>query len=379
MHSMGFNRRRFLRLLAASGGTVMLGHALTGCDLGSGRSKAKPLTISNWPLFIDVDQAGSVGTVKRFEQATGLKVVYREDLNDPDSFFSRIRIPLAMGQPLEQDILIIPNWLASRLIRLGWLDKLPLAKIPNASNLEVSLRRPLWDPTEQYTLPWMVGVTGIAYNVKATGGELSSVDDLFAKSLHGRVSFLSLWRDTLGLMMLADGKDIASPTFEDAQPALQRLKQAKASGHIRSFTGNDYQKDLLVGNLAACVAWAGDVAQLLSENPDLRFVVPETGGVLTADVMVIPRDVDAVEQAAAWMNYVYEPTNAAKIIASTHFISPVKGVRQVLAASPATAELINDPLMFPNAAMGKRLHMLGAFSDRDEVAIEKEFSLLTAS
>ena len=92
-----------------------------------------------------------------------------------------------------------------------------------------------------------------------------------------------------------------------------------------------------------------------------------------------PRDVDAVEQAAAWMNYVYEPTNAAKIIASTHFISPVKGVRQVLAASPATAELINDPLMFPNAAMGKRLHMLGAFSDRDEVAIEKEFSLLTAS
>lgn len=374
---MRSNRRTFLSLLAAGAGSAMLGSALTACNTRN--AKPKPLTISNWPLFIDTDQPGSIGSVKRFEQTTGIQVNYREDINDPDSFFSRIRIPLAMGQPVEQDILIIPNWLASRLIRLGWVDKLPLAKIPNASNLEESLRRPLWDPTGEYTLPWMVGITGIAYNIKATGKELSSVDDLFSKSLHGRVSFLSLWRDTLGLMMLADGKQISSPTFADAQPALQRLKRAKASGQIRSFTGNDYQKDLLVGNLAACVAWAGDVAQLLGENPDLRFVVPSTGGVMTADVMVIPKEVDAVPQAATWMNYVYEPVNAAKIVAATHFISPVKGVRAILGESPSTAELIDDPLMFPNTAMKERLHMLGAFSDSDEVSIEREFSQLVAS
>jgi spermidine/putrescine transport system substrate-binding protein len=179
--------------------------------------------------------------------------------------------------------------------------------------------------------------------------------------------------------MLADGKEISSPTFTEAQPALQRLKRAKANGQIRSFTGNDYQKDLLVGNLAACVAWAGDVAQLLDENPDLRFVVPSTGGVMTADVMVIPKKVDAIEQAATWMNYVYEPINAARIVAATHFISPVKEVQEILAESPSTAELINDPLMFPSPAMKKKLHMLGAFSDQDEVSIEREFSKLVAS
>ena len=374
---MRLNRRTFLSLLAAGGGSALLGSALTSCDNTNG--KPKPLTISNWPLFIDTDQPGTTGSVKRFEQTTGIKVNYREDINDPDSFLSRIRLPLAMRQPVEQDILIIPNWLASRLIKLSWVDKLPMAKIPNASNLELSLQRPLWDPTGQYTLPWMVGITGIAYNVKATGRELSSVDDLFSQSLHGRVSFLSLWRDTLGLLMLADGKEISSPTFTDAQPALQRLKKAKASGQIRSFTGNDYQKDLLVGNLAACVAWAGDIAQLLGENPDLRFVVPSTGGVMTADVMVIPKKVDAVEQAATWMNYVYEPINAARIVAATHFISPVKGVQEILAESQSTAALINDPLMFPTPAMKERLHMLGAFSDQDEVSIEREFSKLVAS
>jgi len=306
-------------------------------------------------------------------------VIYREDVNDPDSFFSRIRLPLAMGLPVEQDIIVVPNWLASRMISLGWLEQLPLSQIPNANNLSQVLRKPVWDPTGAYTLPWLVGITGIAYNIKETGRELTSVDDLFSRYLAGRVSFLSLWRDTLGLLMLADGKNITRPTYADAKPGLARLQQAKAKGQIRSFTGNDYQKDLLVGNLAACVAWAGDVAQLLSENPDLRFVVPKSGGVLTADVMVIPRKADAPNEAATWMNFVYEPGNAAKIDAATHFISPVDGVREVFAASASTADLVNDPLMFPPPAMRARLQMLGPFSDRDEQAIERDFSRLIAS
>ena len=373
------SRRDILRLLAAAGGATALGPALNACGrLGKSKDK-QALIISNWPLFIDTDTPGAPGSVRRFEQATGIDVIYREDLNDPDSFFARIRLPLAMGQPVEQDILIVPNWLASRMIRLNWLQTLPWSRIPNASNLVDKLRNPLWDPKGLYTLPWMVGITGIAYNIKATGRELNSVDDLFSTSLHGKVSFLSLWRDTLGLLMLADGKNIAKPTYNDAKPGLERLARAKADGQIRSFTGNDYQKDLLVGNLAACVAWAGDVAQLLGENPDLRFVVPNSGGVLTADVMVIPQKVDAVSEAAQWMNYVYDPINAARLDAATRFISPVKGVKEVLAASADTAPLTRDPLIFPDAQMLKRLQMMGAFTDNDEVAIERQFSKLVAS
>ena len=373
------SRRDILRLLAAAGGATALGPALNACgSLGKSKDK-QALIISNWPLFIDTDTPGAPGSVRRFEQATGIDVIYREDLNDPDSFFARIRLPLAMGQPVEQDILIVPNWLASRMIRLNWLQPLPWSRIPNASNLVDKLRNPLWDPKGLYTLPWMVGITGIAYNIKATGRELNSVDDLFSRSLRGKVSFLSLWRDTLGLLMLADGKNIATPTYIDAKPGLERLARAKADGQIRSFTGNDYQKDLVVGNLAACVAWAGDVAQLMGENPDLRFVVPNSGGVLTADVMVIPQRVNAVSEAAQWMNYVYEPINAARIDAAVRFISPVKGVKEVLAASADTAPLTRDPLIFPDPPMLKKLQMMGPFTDKDEIAIERQFSKLVAS
>ena len=373
------SRRDILRLLAAVGGASALGPALSACGGLGDQNKRAPLVISNWPLFIDTDKPGMPGTVRRFEQATGIEVIYREDLNDPDAFFSRIRLPLAMGQPVEQDILIVPNNLASRMIRLNWLQPLPWAKIPNASNLVDKLRNPLWDPKGLYSLPWMIGITGIAYNIKATGRELNSVDDLFSKTLRGKVSFLSQWRDTLGLLMLADGVNISRPTYNDAKPALKRLARAKADGQIRSFTGNDYQKDLLVGNLAACVAWAGDVAQLLGENPDLRFVVPNSGGVLTADVMVIPKKVNAVSEAAQWMNYVYDPINAARIDAAIRFISPVKGVKEVLAASAATAALTRDPLVFPDPPMMKRLQMMGPLSDKDEIAIERQFSQLVAS
>ena len=373
------SRRQALKLLALGAGSATLSPLLAACKSGGKRHGDKTLIISNWPLYIDVDEKGSAGTVRRFEDKTGIRLSYREDINDPDTFFSRIRLPLAMGAPIEQDILVVPNWLASRLIRLGWLEKLPLASIPNARNLKPWLRRPVWDPTGAYSLPWLVGITGIAYNIKETGRELTSVDDLFAKSLAGRVSFLSLWRDTLGLLMLADRVDITRPTYADAKPALQRLSQAKASGQIRAFTGNDYQKDLLVGNLAACVAWAGDVAQLLGENPDLRFVVPSTGGVLTADTMVIPPRSAGRREAAAWMNFVYEPSNAAKIAAATHFISPVEGVANIFAASESTASFVDDPLMFPAASMNSRLHMLGPFSDTDEEAIERDFARLIAA
>ena len=372
-------RRDILRLLAAAGGVAALGPTLNACGSMGQKKGQQPLVISNWPLFIDTDKPGVLGSVRRFEQATGVDVIYREDLNDPDSFFARIRLPLAMGQPVEQDILIVPNWLASRMIRLNWLQPLPWSRIPNASNLVDKLRNPLWDPKGLYTLPWMVGITGIAYNIKATGRELNSVDDLFSTSLRGKVSFLSLWRDTLGLLMLADGKNIAKPTYKDVKPGLERLARAKADGQIRSFTGNDYQKDLLVGNLAACVAWAGDVAQLLDENSDLRFVVPNSGGVLTADVMVIPQKVNAVSEAAQWMNYVYDPVNAARIDAAIRFISPVKGVKEILAASADTTPLTSDPLIFPDPPMLKKLQMMGPFADNDEIAIERQFSKLVAS
>ena len=315
--------------------------------------------------------------MSRFRRDTGIQLRYLEDLNDTRQFFARIRPQLAAGRPLVQDLMVLPSWMAQRLIGLGWLEPLPLAQVPNIRNLVPYLANPPWDPQQRYSLPWQSGIAGIAYNIKATGRELASIDDLFDPALRGRVSALLEMRDTMGLLMLADGQDISQPTWAAAQPSFARLEQARKDGQIRRFTGNDYQNDLLAGNLAACIGWSGDVAQLVLEQPDLRFVVPESGGVLWSDVMLMPKGAQHRREAAAWMNWVYEPVEAARIAAAVQYISPVVGVRQQLAKDPATAALAANELMFPDGAMQQRLHSFGPLSESEEARWEERFASIT--
>ncbi len=372
-------RRGFLvRAGLAAAGGALAPSLLAACGGGgSGDNGRKRLVISTYPLYIDAGSPGEPGTVERFERQTGFDVTYSEDQNDAAAFFARLRPDLAAGRPVKEDIVVTPYWLADRLIRLGWVEPLPLADIANARNLIPQLRKPAWDPSGTHSLPWQSGITGIAYNIEATGGELRTIDDLFSPKLRGRVGFLTEMRDSIGLLMLAEGKDITRPTYADAEGAFRRLEAARADGQIRAFTGNDYQDDLLAGNFAACVAWSGDVAQLARDEPKLRFMVPASGGVRWADVMVIPRGSRRQEACAAWMNFVYDPENAARIAAAVQYISPVEGVQAVLARTPGSEEMATNPLMFPNASLDERLHTFGSLSPAEETRFDERFARLT--
>ena len=315
----------------------------------------------------------------RFEQASGIQVTYSEEINDSQAFFARIRPELAAGHPIAADVFVVTYWLIDRLRRLGWLEPLDLSLIPNATNLIPALRRPYWDPEGRFTLPWQAGIAGIAYNIQATGRELHGIDDLFAPDLHGRVGMLSEMRDTMGLMMLADGQDPGKPSLASAKNAFQRLQQGRASGQIRAFTGNNYMNDLLSGNFKACMAWSGDVAQLSRDQPNLRFIVPTSGAMRWVDVMAVPRRARHPREVAEWMNFVYDPAQAARISAEVHYISPVQGVQQVLASQPATAAFAKDPLLFPDAALNNRLHVFGPLPSDEEARFEERFAAIVAS
>ncbi len=375
----GGGRRRFLRRLGlAAAGALVAPPLLQACvGQGGGSGGGTALTISTFPLYIDPDEPGDPGSVARFRKETGIQLRYLEDISDARQFFARLQPQLAAGRPVAQDLMVLPSWLAVRLIALGWLEPLPLAQVPNARNLIPSLRNPVWDSQGRWSLPWQSGIAGIVYNVRATGRELDSVDDLFDPALKGRVSALLEMRDTMGLLMLADGKDIRTPSWEAAQPSFERLERARRDGQIRRFTGNDYQNDLLAGNLAACIGWSGDVAQLALEQPDLRFLVPQSGGVLWADLMLMPKGARHREEAARWLNWVYQPQEAARIAAAVQYISPVNGVQEILAQDPATAMLARSPLMFPDAAMRQRLHSFGPLSEAEEARWEERFARIT--
>ncbi|HSL56516.1 MAG TPA: spermidine/putrescine ABC transporter substrate-binding protein [Acidimicrobiales bacterium] len=379
MAASPLSRRRFLSRAGLVIGGVALGPTIlaacgdddggsnggdAGGDGGGGGGEST-LRISNWPLYIDEE------TVADFEAATGLSVTYTEDVNDNDEYFAKIQEPLSRGQDIGADLFVVTDWMAARLITLGWVAEIDAANVPNKSNLVASLQGVQFDPDRAYSLPWQSGMTGIIYNADALGRELTSVEELFDPELAGSVTFLTEMRDTMGLLLLANGVD-PSGDFTDADfdAALARLTEARDAGQIRRFTGNDYGDDLASGNVVAAVGWSGDAVQLQADNPSLRFAVPTEGGMLWSDNMMIPTTASAGAKAnaEAWMNYVYDPEAMGQITEWVAYIPPVEGTGEFL-----SEELANDPLVNPDDELRSRLSVFRGLDEDTEQRYNEAF------
>lgn len=362
------NRRQFVGRSAAAAGGLALGANLLAACKGKEQAAAMstgPLRVSNWPLYIDKE------TVPDFQKATGITVQYTEDVNDNDEFFAKIDEPLKRGQSIDRDIIVLTDWMASRLVRLGYTAPLDDSKFPNKANLVDALRDVSFDPGRKFTVPWLSGMTGLGYNPKKTGRELTSINDIFDPKFKGKVTMLTEMRDTIGLVMLALGKDPATCTLDDAKAAAAKIKQARESGHIRAFTGNDYAEDLASGNISVAIAWSGDIQGLAADNPDLKWIAPSEGAMLFSDNMMIPKTSDRQDLAMAWINYCYDPAHSAKIVAAAPYLSAVKGAGAELAK--IAPDLAQSALVNPPAELMSRLHVFRALGEQEEMEFNRVF------
>ncbi|MER5913745.1 spermidine/putrescine ABC transporter substrate-binding protein [Streptomyces sp. NPDC001982] len=386
-------RRSLLR--ASAGGALAVGGlgALSGCGIpAAGKSqggtstqdhsaKEKVVNFSNWTEYIDVDDSEKHHpTLDAFRERTGITVKYTEDINDNNEFFGKIKPQLAAGQDTGRDIIVLTDWLAARLIRLGWVQKLDPSNLPHAyTNLSAQFRNPDWDPGRAYSYPWQGISTVIAYNKKALDGiEVKSISDLLDNpKLKGRVGFLSEMRDSIGMTLLDMGKDPAKFTDDDFDAVIARLQKAVDNGQIRRFTGNDYTSDLTKGDFAACVAWAGDVVQLKADSPDVDFVIPDSGYMTSTDNMLVPNKARHKTNAERLIDFYYEPEQAAALAAYINYVSPVDGVKPYLAKIDKDAA--NNPLIIPDKAMAAKSHAFRSLSQKEETAYEEKFAKLTGA
>ncbi|MFD0413364.1 spermidine/putrescine ABC transporter substrate-binding protein [Streptomyces sp. NPDC127108] len=385
-------RRSVLR--ASAGGVLAAGGlgALSACGIpaaGKGEGgiaaddrsdKEKRVNFSNWTEYMDVDKDERRPTLDAFTKRTGIKVKYTEDINDNNEFFGKIKPQLAAGQDTGRDLICVTDWLAARLIRFGWVQKLDPAQLPHAyANLSPQFRSPDWDPGRAYSYPWTGISTVIAYNKKATDGEkITSVSQLMDDpKLKGRVGFLSEMRDSMGMVLLDLGKDPAKFTDDDFDAAVARLQKAVDKKQIRRFTGNDYTADLDKGDLAACVAWAGDVVQLKLSNPDIEFAIPDSGYLTSTDNLLVPNKARHKRNAERLIDYYYEPGPAARLAAYINYVCPVDGVRDELAKIDPKAAA--NPLIIPDKAMAAKSHAFRSLTPKEEAAYEGKFAKLTGS
>ena len=324
----------------------------------------KVVNWANWTLYLDYDEdTKKYPTLEAFQKKTGIKATYAEDIDDNDTYYGKIQAQLRRGQDIGKDVIVLTDWMASRLIRAGYTQELDQAELPNAKNLLPELQNVDFDPGRKHSLPWQGGFGVLAWNKEKVPGGLKTVSDLWKPELKGRVEVLSEMRDTVGLIMLEQGVDISGKFTDDQfQAAVDELQKHISDGQIRQVKGNSYKEDLISGDALAVIGWSGDIFQINAENGDKwGLALPDAGGTIWTDNLMVPVGSPHRKNAEALMNYYYDPVVAAEVAAYVNYICPVQGAKEQLAKSDP--DLADSPWIFP---------------DQQTLAKAKAFRTLTA-
>jgi spermidine/putrescine transport system substrate-binding protein len=379
-------RRRLLGRGAAGFGSLSLAAWLAACgDSGieGGEKKkgqvipkgkiAKTLYFANWPLYIDVDdKTKKRGTLEKFEKKYGTSVKYVEEINDNDEFFGKVHQQYERGDSGGRDLHVVTDWMAARMIRLGYVQKLDKSQLPNfEKNLLDSLRHPGFDKNRDYSAPWQGIQAGIIYRKDKVKREPKSVNDIFDPAYKGKTTMLTELGDTVGLVMLGMGKDPVNGPLDDMLAAVEKIDKASKSGQIRKFTGNEYTKDITKGDSWLIYGWSGDAVQLQADNPNIRFLAPEEGFMFSNDNMQVPVGAPHAFTAEKMIDFVYQPEIQADIAAYVNYVTPVKGVKEILAKTDP--ELAKSQLIFPDEETLKRAKIFRDLPPDEDRRLREEF------
>ena len=375
---MGAGGLSLAGLLAACGtggtGTTSNGQAGEAAAAEDLSASEKEVNWANWTLYLDYDdKSQSYPSLEAFTAATGIAANYSEDIDGNDTYFGKVQAQLAAGQDIGQDIITLTDWMAARLIRLGYTQELDHAKIPNAANLLPTLKNVDFDPGRKNSLTWQSGFAGIAWNKEAVPGGLKTVSDLWKPELKGRVEVLDEMRDTMGLMMLENGIDISGDwSADEFSNALDDLTKQISDGQIRQVKGNSYKEDLISSDALAVICWSGDITQLNFENGDKwEFALPDAGGTLWSDNLMVPIGAPHKANAEALMDFYYDPENAATVAAYVNYICPVQGAREAM--EKIDPELVENPLIFPSDDYLAKAHVFRSLSADEETDFTNRF------
>ncbi|HNV12122.1 MAG TPA: spermidine/putrescine ABC transporter substrate-binding protein, partial [Propionibacteriaceae bacterium] len=337
----GLSRRRLMGLGAGAAAAAGLAACAPPAPPASGGAAIelpvdmsetdKVVNFANWVAYLDYDEETSTyPTLEAFMKSSGIKVKYTEEIDDNDSYFNKVAPQLRARQDINKDIFVFTDWMANRIIRDGLVQPLELIRMANAHNLLPSLKDVSFDPGRQNSLPWQGGFGGIGYNRDAIGRDLKTIDDLWADDLKGKVVVLSEFRDTAGMIMQAQGHKISEQFDKTAvENAFAEVTKRIDEGFIRRVKGNSYIEDLKSGNAVAGIVWSGDlfVLRAETENESWQFQIPESGGTIWTDNMMIPITSTRRRNAQQVMDYYYDPAVAAQVAAWVNYVCPVVGAQ----------------------------------------------------
>ena len=372
------------RSLLVGAGAVVGAGTLAACGTGGSESSAegvvdvsdeeKIVRWANWPLYLDFNEdTKEYPTLKAFEAATGITATYTEDIDDNNSFYGKVQGQLSIGSDIGYDIVTPTDWMASRWIEQGYAQKLNPDNIPNKGNIRAVLADVPFDQGRNYSLTWQSGFAGFGWNTQKIPNGVRTIEDLFKPANKGRIVVLSEFRDTIGIILQYQGVDPSADFTEDQyMNAIDFLKGKIADGYIRKVKGNSYSEDLVNGDAVAVIGWSGDLFILKSENDNkFDFAIPESGGMLWSDNLLIPSTSTHKKNAELLMNHYYDPAVAAEVAAYVNYICPVEAAQPELEKiDPALAE---SPYIFPDEATLAKVKVFRSVTADEQTSFQAAF------
>ncbi len=381
------------------GGLAAAGLAMAGCGGGAPlptavqpRSPVKAywarqrrhgtVNFANWPLYIDTGHK----TLQEFTAATGITVNYSEVIQEVSDWVGKISPILRSGQSIGYDMMVVTNgfWF-SELVSMGELVPLDQSMLVNFHKYAAPrFQHRSFDPGNTYSIPWASGTTGIAWNPKFIQEPVTSINALWNPAWKGRIGMISDSQDVgnFGLLKLGINPETSKPA--DWQAAAKVLTQQKHL--VRGYYGQSYIDELVAGNTWVSMAWSGDIFQQnLSSGSQLKFVIPDEGGTLWTDNMMIPKYAQNPMDAMLLMDWYYQPQIAAQLTESINYISAVPGAQPLIAAAAAKAtgsskallhEVATSELVWPSVADYKRLYNYPDVSGKAQAQYEALFNPL---
>ena len=325
----GMKKAFFLTMLC-----VVAAALLVGCGGGQKAAK-KELKVYNWGDYIDPE------ILKSFEKETGIHVVYDTFATNEDMY-----VKLKAGGS-DYDVAIPSDYMISRMIRDGLLEKIDFSKIPNYAKIGDKYKNLEFDPKNEYSVPYMWGTVGIAYNTKMVTEPVDSWGILWNQKYAKQIFMLDSPRDSIGVTLKYLGYSLN--TGDEAELAAAGKKLVEQKPLVLAYLVDEAKDKMIAGEGALAVVWSGDAMFMMEKNPDLAYAIPKEGTNLWFDSMVILKGTKHKAEAEEFINYMTRPDIAQKNVEYIGYASPLpevesqlpEDVRQNIAAYPDNALLKN--------------------------------------
>ena len=293
------------------------------------------LNVYNWGEYISNGSDDSVDVVAAFEQLTGIHVNYTT-FDSNESLYAKLKSGAA-----NYDVIIPSDYMAAKMIAEGMLKPLNYDNIPNFQNIDAGYRDPDYDPENAYTVPYMLCTTGIIYNTTMVDKAPVSWADLWDERYSGNILMFNNSRDAYAIAAFKAGKSINPQSTEEVDEVVEELKAQKPL--VQAYVMDEIFDKMIGGEAAIGVYYSGDAITMIDDNPDLAFVFPEEGTVLSVDCMAVPAASEHQEAAEMFINFMCEPDIGKANSEYIGYTTPMQSVWEILDDDMKYSEIAYPP------------------------------------